>query len=370
MLPKISVLIPVYRESEQLESLLNALLSDSYENKELIVVIDEATDRSLQIIDKFSSTVNFSCNGARKGKANVLNEVANKTEGKILLFLDSDVLIDANSRSFLHVIHEEMLEADMIEIKKDVINDSFLARIARYDYLGFNSTNWFLSSRTSKCLCLNGAAFAIDKNKFLSLGGFRRVVSEDLDFGIRSFFGDIHFKYVKDISIRTKAPPSWKEWFKQRKRWGIGGALWFKEYFRYILRIIGNYPRILITSLLFFFPSLPFILLNLLTPEELYVKAIYMVLLILSARISTFLLPTAVTSIVISVLKNFFFLIISFGVASSIFYLFAKKLEFSFNLLEFAFFYLVYSPIWFLIIISSIIRAYTKRDDPKIDWKI
>jgi hypothetical protein len=47
----------------------------------------------------------------------------------------------------------------------------------------------------------------------------------------------------------------------------------------------------------------------------------------------------------------------------------AKKVEFSFNLLEFTFFYLVYSPLWFLIIISSIIRAYTKRKGPQIDWK-
>ncbi len=370
VLPKISVLIPVYRESDQLEPLLNALLSDPYENKEVFVVIDEATDQSLQTIDKFSSTVNFSCNGARKGKANVLNEVVNKTEGEILLFLDADILIDSDSRGFLQVIYEEMIEADMVEIKKDVINDSFLARIARYDYLGFNFTNWFLSSRTNKCLCLNGAAFAIDKDKFLSLGGFRRVVSEDLDIGIRTFFEDINFKFIKEISIRTKAPSSWSEWFKQRRRWGIGGAMWFKDYFRYIVRILSIYPKILITSLLFLFPSLPFLLFNLVTPEELYVKAIYMVLLILSTRMSTLLLPTAFTSTALYMIKNFIFLIFSFGLTSSVFYLIAKKLGFSFNLLEFAFFYIVYSPIWFLIIISSIIRVYTKGDDPQIDWII
>ena len=69
MPPKISMFIPVYKESDLLESLLNSLLIDPYNPKEIFVVIDEPSKKSIDITRKFNESVNFVLNGERNGKA-------------------------------------------------------------------------------------------------------------------------------------------------------------------------------------------------------------------------------------------------------------------------------------------------------------
>ena len=61
---EISVLIPVYRESELLRELLDTLLDQRMERKlyEIIVVIDEPTARSLAVIKKYRGKVKFIVN--------------------------------------------------------------------------------------------------------------------------------------------------------------------------------------------------------------------------------------------------------------------------------------------------------------------
>jgi len=369
MPPKFSIFVPVYQESEFLKPLLDSLIADPYGEKEIFVVVDEPTSRSLGLVKNFSGEVHFIWNGKRKGKANVLNEIVEESTGEVLLFLDSDIVINGKSGSFLKVISEAMTEADIVEVKKDIIRDSFLAKIIGYDYLSFSFANWLFSHRLKKCLGLNGAAFAVKRGTFSALGGFRRVVVEDLDIGTRSFMQDIRFTFIKDIGVYTKAPSSWRAWFKQRKRWGIGSALWLKEYFRDLLKIVRDHPGVLLPSIFFIFPCLPFFLMTLLTPDELYVKAVYLTLLLLSTQASLLLPPTALTSTSLAIFRNLLLMIGGLGAYSSIFFVLAKKMGYIFNPLEFAIFYLVYSPLWLLIVLASITKVYLRPENLSIDWK-
>ena len=47
---KVGVFIPVYKESEQLEPLLRALLADPYPDKEIVVCADEPTEKTRTLI--------------------------------------------------------------------------------------------------------------------------------------------------------------------------------------------------------------------------------------------------------------------------------------------------------------------------------
>lgn len=370
MTHKISIFIPVYRESCFLESLLTCLLNDPYGNKEIFVVIDQPTQKSIEISNKFFSRVYFVFNGERKGKANVLNEIVDKATGDIFLFLDSDVLLNTCEGSFLETIIKEMDTAEIIDIKKEVINDSFISKLARYDYLSFNLTNWFFSKKIGRCLGINGAAFAIKKEAFKALGGFRRVICEDLDLATRSFISKMRFKFIDKVTACTKVPSSWREWFNQRKRWGAGAAFWFKEYFSFLKRIAKEHPKIATLSLLFIFPSLPLLLLNLLTPDEIFVKTLYISLILLSTKTSIFLPPTALTSTTISILKSIIVVAGNLLVYSLLFFLIAKKFHSSFNPLHFIIYYFIIAPLWLLIVITCIIQVYFNPKKIKIDWKI
>jgi len=368
---RISIFIPVYRESDLLEPLLRSLLDDPYGEKEIFIVIDEPTPRSLEIASKFSEDdrIHFTFNGYRKGKANVLNQVVDSSKGEIFLFLDADTIIDGGGESFLKIISREMEDADIIEVKKDVIRDSLIAKVVSYDYLSFNLANFYFSRKIGRCLGVNGAAFAIRRETFRALGGFRRVICEDLDIATRSFAKNMRFKFLDNVKVYTKVPSSWKEWFNQRKRWGIGAAFWFKEHFSLLKNIARKYPKVIIPSLLFIFPALPLILINLFVPDELSLKILYVSMILLSTKTNILIPPAALTSTTLPALRNFLTIIGGLATYSTVFYFAARKLRFHFNLLEFAAFYFIAAPLWLLIVIASLVRVYTKPDGIKIDWK-
>jgi len=370
MPPKISIFIPVYRESECLELLVNRLLEDPYEEKETFIVVDEPTEKSLSLASKYSGKVHFVFNGARKGKANALNEAVAQSTGNILFFLDSDTTFEDGLEEVLSQISREIGDAEIVEVKKDVVRDSFLARIVSYDYLGFNFTNWFFSRKLHRCIGLNGAAFAVKREAFTSLGGFRKVIMEDLDLGTRSFLNGLRYKFVKNIRIYTKAPSSWAGWFKQRKRWALGGALWFKEYFRDFMKITKKHPGVLLPSLLFVFPCIPFFVATLLMPDDVYVKAFYFILLLLSTQTNLLISPVAFTSTTLALFRNLTFMVSGAGVSTSFFYFLSRKMGNTFNPLEFLVFYLLYSPLWFIMVFINLLKVCFGRETEKLDWMV
>ena len=140
--------------------------------------------------------------------------------------------------------------------------------------MGFSSTSWFFSRFLGKCLGFNGAAFAIRREAFNSLGGFRRTICEDLDMGLRSFLKGLKFKFLVDANVYTKAPSSCREWFKQRKRWGWGRPSGSKRTISAYSELYVNSQKILL-SLLLLFPSLPTAMSILIIPEDIYVKIAY-----------------------------------------------------------------------------------------------
>ena len=109
-----------------------------------------------------------------------------------------------------------------------------------YEYVGFNIGSWFVSKFVGKCPAVNASAFAIKREVFASLKGFRRVVSEDLDIAVRAFIENYKFKYTKRVNVYNSVHSNWKNWLTQRKRWSIGCALWFKEWYRELLKICSK----------------------------------------------------------------------------------------------------------------------------------
>ena len=369
MSSRFSIFIPVYKESEFLEPLLNKLVADLHDNKEVFVVVDEPTEKSLSLAQKYSNNVRFVWNGERKGKANVLNEIVGQSSGEVLFFLDSDVVLDGDVGGMLETIDREMGDAEIVEVKKDVVRDSFLARIVSYDYLGFNFTNWFFAKKLNRCVGLNGAAFAIRRETFEKLGGFRKVIMEDLDIGTRSFIGGIRYRFLDNFRVYTKAPSSLSDWFTQRKRWALGSALWFKEYFRDFVRIAKTHPGVLLLALLFVFPCLPFFLVTLAMPDDFWIKASYFLLLLLSTQTSLLLTPAAFTSTSLAFFRNLFLMTGSVGAYSIVFFLLSRKIGFAFNPLEFVLFYLLYSPVWLLLVITNLSKVFLKQKTASVDWK-
>ena len=89
--PFISVIIPVYNGEKFLPGCLDALVSGSYRDYELIVVDDCSTDRSVEISREKGARVLKTPRQSGPGGARNLG--AEHARGEVLLFVDADVVV-------------------------------------------------------------------------------------------------------------------------------------------------------------------------------------------------------------------------------------------------------------------------------------
>ncbi|MBE0511805.1 glycosyltransferase family 2 protein [Candidatus Bathyarchaeota archaeon] len=365
---KVSVFIPVYENSDSLEELLEDLTNDSYENKEIFVMIDKPNEKSLEVAKKYGSKVNFTLNGQRRGKVDVLNSAVKNCEGEILVFLDSDVRL-GDSKEFLGVIEREMEGVDILDVKKRIGRDSFIPRMVNYEYISSNFGNYLYSKLIKRCFGINGAAFAIKREAFGEVGGFSKVVSEDLDIAVKVLLKNKQFKYTDKVGVYTKAPSNWRSWFAQRKRWSIGTGLWLKDHWRNLIKYAAKYPHVAIPSILILFPTLIPIVLSYVFSNFLGYKIIDLILMLLATRFSfliPFLFSSSLALVLLTSWVNFF---ISFLLFSVLFYSASRKLKLHFNFLEFLIYYFFYQPLAFFTLIVGIITPFL-FSKYKLDWKV
>ncbi|MEM2690666.1 MAG: glycosyltransferase family 2 protein [Candidatus Bathyarchaeia archaeon] len=365
---RISVFIPVYRHSDLLEELLDGLVSDSYQNKEIFVTIDEPTADVQRVIERFRGEVHFILNGHRRGKVGALNEAVRVSSGEILLFLDADVKL-GECRDFLKTVALEMEDADILDIKKKIIRDSFVSRMVNYEFVGSNFSSFLYSKLMQKCFAVGGTAFAIKRETFEEVGGFAKVVSEDLDLAARVFYRNKRFKFTNKAEVYTKVPSGWRGWLAQRKRWGIGTGIWIKVHGGNVVRSIAKYPYIAFPCFLMLFPTVALMPFNYICSFFPGAQLFNLVPKALASQLNLTSVPVlspSLTTISFIALTNFF---LGFIMFSTIFYIASKKLGFQFSIAEFITYYFFYQPLSFIVLFAGIIVGIFFKDH-KIDWKL
>jgi cellulose synthase/poly-beta-1,6-N-acetylglucosamine synthase-like glycosyltransferase len=335
-------------------------------SKEIIVTVDEPSEGFLEKVASFDC-VNFVVNEKRIGKANALNDAVKIASGKILLFLDAD--IEVADTDFLKKIVEEMETADVLDIKKKVEKDSFLSKMAYYEYFTFNVGSWITSKFLGKCPAANGAAFAIKSEVFRDLGGFHKVVAEDIDIATRAFLADCSFAYTKEVEVKNVVHSNWRSWYRQRKRWAIGQALWLKDFYKPLFRKCVGKPQVFLPAVFVLYPPLISMSLTFLLPSTWVYDSLLVFSVFLSTRFNT-ILPIFLFSLPIAdVLKMLLISLASFAVTAVVFYKLSKKLGFEMKLQELFVYYFFYSVLWIAVIVIGYIQVIAFRRRVAPDWK-
>jgi len=353
----VSIFIPVYKESDQLAGMLNKLGSQNV-SKEIFVTVDQPTDAFCEKIKHLEAkNIQFIVNNERMGKANALNSTVKLSTGKVLLFLDSDVGIPTDP-DYLRKIIMEMQQADVLDIKKKVTKDkSFLSKMAYYEYLTFNISSWLASKYMHKCPAVNGAAFAIKRDIFEKVNGFRKVVAEDIDIATRAFLEDSSFAYSCDVEVENEVHSNWRKWFTQRRRWAIGQALWLKDWYKPLARKFIKKPQIVLPSLFFLYPSVAVFLLSAFIPSMWMYNSLLVFSLFLSVKFNIALPIFLLSLATADVLKILLISMSGFGLTAAVFYGFSRKLGFKIKIHELFVYYFFYSSIWMIIIVIGHIQV-------------
>nr|AQS32444.1 hypothetical protein [uncultured archaeon] len=209
----ISIIIPVYNAKKTISRCLESIYIQNYPRNlyEVIVIDDASTDNSANIV----KTYPFKLIRLNKniGPAAARNLGAKKSMGRILFFVDSDIILDKNS---------------LIEIKKAFRDKNVKCLTGMYKkypenkgiFPLYKSFLWYHEISNVKLDyvdTMNTACGAIRKNVFIGLKGFnqkyRGVECEDVEFSRR-----LAKKYKIFLNKKLKVGHYYPTFFKGLKK--------------------------------------------------------------------------------------------------------------------------------------------------------
>lgn len=92
----VSIIIPIYNAEKYLAETIKSAINQTWENKEIIVVDDGSTDRSLVIANQFSEYGLIIISQKKNGAAAARNVGLRNAKGSFIQFLDADDLLSPN----------------------------------------------------------------------------------------------------------------------------------------------------------------------------------------------------------------------------------------------------------------------------------
>ncbi len=124
ILPKVSVIVPVYNSEQYLEQFLNSIINQTEKNIEIICIDDSSTDNSAQILENYKKQDKRITVVAQEhsGAGAARNKGISIAKGEYLAFLDSDDFFESD---MLEVSCEQAKQrnADIVVFKHDYYNN-------------------------------------------------------------------------------------------------------------------------------------------------------------------------------------------------------------------------------------------------------
>lgn len=158
MVPKISVIIPVYNIYEYLEKCLWSVTNQTLKDIEIIIVNDGSQDNSLEIIEKFASTDSRIrvINKVNDGVVSARNSGLSIATGDYIHYLDGDDYIELNTYELLYSrsIKDNSCMTIMEFWFEDSIEDLYKSKSyteKEYTNITFLQDMWSINSYFSIC---------------------------------------------------------------------------------------------------------------------------------------------------------------------------------------------------------------------------
>lgn len=89
-LPTISVVTPSYQQAQYLEMTIQSVIAEDYPNLEYIVIDGGSTDRSLEIIRRYSKHLSYYVSEPDGGQADAIRKGFDRASGEIFAWLNAD----------------------------------------------------------------------------------------------------------------------------------------------------------------------------------------------------------------------------------------------------------------------------------------
>ena len=199
---EVAVVVPAHNAVGYLERCLKAIVSSMRKPDQLIVVDDGSTDSAvMQTVKKFDARYVRVSNGPC-GPAFARNLGVGQTNADILLFIDSDVVVDIDT---IGRVEQEFIQNNAIDALFGSYDDDPAVKtiVSRYKNLLHHYVHQNGKSEASTFWAGCGA---VRRRAYLAVGGFSesfaRPSIEDIDLGMRLVSAGYRIKLCPDIQVK------------------------------------------------------------------------------------------------------------------------------------------------------------------------
>ncbi len=261
---EVTLLIPAYNEEGIILTCVQGLCRLDYSNYKAIIVNDGSTDNTLGVLQTelrlkpsaitktnlipHQSVINcyqsskypqiFVIDKINGGKADALNAGIEYATGELVVTLDADCVLSADS---IHAVNSCFKNQNIIAAGGTVhilqgvanANPAFLhsfkvKALIKYQIINYLTAFYLFRTTQDKfnsIIVISGAFGIFRKSVLYELEGFRKTIGEDMDITLRvhqliqTIHTDKNIMYIPQAVCYTECPENLRDLFRQRFRW-------------------------------------------------------------------------------------------------------------------------------------------------------
>lgn len=294
-----SVIIPVYNRPDEVDELLQSLVSQSLKDFEVIVVEDGSSVPCEDVVNKYRDKLDVHYySKPNSGPGQTRNYGAECSKGEFLLILDSDCILP---EGYLQAIEDELHreEADAFG-GPDRAHDSFtrVQKAINYAMTSFFTTGGIRGGK-KKMDKFYPRSFnmGVRAEAYRALGGFSNMrFGEDIDFSIRIFKAGYRCRLFPEAWVWHKRRTDLKKFFKQVHNSGIARINLYKKYPE-SLKLVHLLPAVFTVGVVFL------LLCSLLCVWSLLPLALFVLIVFIDASLSNKSVVIGILSVVASFIQ-------------------------------------------------------------------
>ena len=229
----ISVLIPAYNEEDTLEATVKSIYEIDYNNiKEVIIINDGSTDRTLEIAKKLKEKYpNLKIlNKKNSGKADSLNKSLQFATGELIVVIDADSYPDKNSFKRLVGHFDDPKVGVATGACTPRNRETFLEKMQVLEYKVIAFTRKLLQFIDSIYVA-PGTLAMYRREALIDVGGFdTKNITEDIEITWHLIDRGWKVRQTLNAYVTTTVPNKIKYWYRQRRRWALGGLQCISKY--------------------------------------------------------------------------------------------------------------------------------------------
>jgi len=230
----ISVIVPAYNEQDTIQDTVETILQSDYHGlKEVLIIDDGSKDNTLKIARKLArkyKKVKAFTKENKGSKADPLNFGLKRAKSELIAVVDADSYPGKDALSKLAPYFKDKkigVATGPIVVRNPT---SFIEKLQAIEYRIIAFTRKLLGY-VDAIYVTPGPLALYRKSALQKIGGFD---TDNLTEDIEATWNLTHHGYKRQACLATEttttAPHKYFHWFKQRKRWNIGGIQCINKY--------------------------------------------------------------------------------------------------------------------------------------------